>query len=84
LLDPLESSTTFIYFAIVTIVVVIIIIISHGLERENLESSITTLCFFSVLPPFSYFCDFVSEGFLPMSKAIIRKDKEVFTSYLPL
>jgi hypothetical protein len=36
LLDPLEISTTFIYFAIITIVVVIIIIIiSHGWERER-------------------------------------------------
>jgi len=36
LLDPLEISTTFTYFAIITIVVVIIIIIiSHGFVRER-------------------------------------------------
>jgi fucose permease len=51
LLDPLEISTTFIYFAIITIdvaiIIIIINIISHGFERENPECSITTLCFFS-------------------------------------
>lgn len=54
LLDPLEISTTFIYFAIAIIVVVVFLFI------------------------------IISHGFVPMSKAIIIRDKEVFTSYLPL
>lgn len=58
LLEPLEISTTFIYFAIIIItffvVFILFFILIDSRERKS-KMSITTLCFFSVLPPFFLF-----------------------------